>query len=439
MAKVFFRSKIKFLFFILQFLFFSFQLFASSNPDSADYYSGNFLRYDDYVYLPNIKTVKIFPSTNPLSEPLLELNTGAQLKLEFDDLEGDYKDYWYTLVHCDNAWQPSTISPMQYLQGFAENRITQYRFSFNTLQHFTHYELMLPNEDVQMKFSGNYILKVFLNNDPDKLVLTRKIMVFENFVHVTAHVHQATDVEERNARQEVDFSIQYPNYQIQNPFGDLHVVVMQNGRWDNVITNLKPLYLKDHELDYDYDEGNVFNGGSEFRNFDTRSLRYETQNVKSIKRNDDGYDIFLFPDKRKSSSRYSKEFDINGKYEVRTYDGNDDNLASDYFNAHFSLPLDIPAIDGNYYVFGELTGWKYLPQSKMKYNYEQKMYEATLFLKQGYYNYEYVFLKDGSQIGDETIIEGSHFETENKYTILVYHHPVGARYDMLVGITSVDY
>lgn len=424
----------KILFSVFFILCFRAHLFSFAAPDSTEYYSDNFLRYSNYVYQSNIKTVKLYQDKVALSEPVIDLREASQLKLEFDDIDGDYKDYWYTLVHCDWQWKPSTISQTQYLQGFYENKLSDYRYSFNTLQRYTHYSLVFPNADCRILYSGNYLLKIFLNNDQEKLVITRRLIVVENFVSVKARVHQATDIEQRNYRQEVDFVIQHPNYAIQNPFGDLHAVILQNGRWDNAITNLKPLYLKNNELDYDYDQDNVFISGSEFRNFDTRSLKYETQNVQSVKQTDEGVNVYLFPDKRKSSSRYSSEYDLNGKYEVRTYDGSNDETGADYATVHFSLPMDEPVNDGNFYVFGELTDWNYLRQARLIYNYDKKMYEASLYLKQGYYNYEYVFLKDGSSIGDESVTEGSHYETQNSYLILVYYRPTGSRYDSIIGI-----
>jgi hypothetical protein len=43
----------------------------------------------------------------------------------------------------------------------------------------------------------------------------------------------------------------------------------------------------------------------------------------------------------------------------------------------------------------------------------------------------------GQQIADETLLEGSRWETENDYTILVYHQPVGVFFDQLIGYTRV--
>ncbi len=247
------------------------------------------------------------------------------------------------------------------------------------------------------------------------------------------HVHQATIVQDRYSKQEIDFSIFYQGIQVSNPFEDIKVVVMQNGRWDNAITGLKPLFLRDNELEYSYDEENTFNGGNEFRTFDLRTVRVQTLFVKDIVQGPDGYTVVLTTSISRSFDRYSVENDINGKFLIKNQDGFDDELGSEYAKVKFSLKHDILA-NGNFYVFGGLTDWRLTTEGKMTYNYDDGVYETLLYLKQGYYDYEYMFLEDGAQLPDETIIEGNHYETFNEYTVLVYFRPLGGRYDRLIGL-----
>jgi len=74
----------------------------------------------------------------------------------------------------------------------------------------------------------------------------------------------------------------------------------------------------------------------------------------------------------------------------------------------------------------------------MKFNFDRKGYEINLFLKQGYYNYIYVLKEKGKTTGDETVIEGSHWDTENDYTIYVYFHETGSFYDRLVAVNFLN-
>ncbi|MCH5327114.1 MAG: DUF5103 domain-containing protein, partial [Duncaniella sp.] len=64
-------------------------------------------------------------------------------------------------------------------------------------------------------------------------------------------------------------------------------------------------------------------------------------------------------------------------------------------------------------------------------------YELSLLLKQGAYNYQYLYVAPGSERGESGPVEGNYFQTVNEYTVKVYHRPRGGRYDRLVGIGSI--
>jgi len=408
-----------------------------SAQDTADYYDSGFLRYENFVYKSTIKTVVFEQEDVRLSEPVLELGGNQKLVLSFDDLEGDFKNYYYTLIHCDANWNPSGLLENEYLQGFTDDRISEYRTSFNTIQKYTHYSLVIPGREVRPTISGNYLVKIFVEGEPDKPVLTARMLVVQPRVAIEATVRRATIVSEMNSKQEIDFSILYNGLQIANPFEDIKVVLMQNGRWDNALTGLKPLFLKNNKLEYHYEEGNTFTGGNEFRTFDLRTLRTQTQFVKEIISSPQGYTVVVTPDLSRSFGRYVVENDINGKFLIRNQDGRDSEIESEYVNVKFTLKHEL-LVNGNFYVFGALTGWRMSNENKMTFNEDEQVYQALLYLKQGYYDYEYVFLEDGKKIADETVVEGSHYETTNFYDVLVYYRALGGRYDQLVGIKRLN-
>jgi hypothetical protein len=65
------------------------------------------------------------------------------------------------------------------------------------------------------------------------------------------------------------------------------------------------------------------------------------------------------------------------------------------------------------------------------------MYHTQILLKQGFYNYAYVLVSPQDGKVNETYFEGSFFNTENHYEIIVYYRPVGSRTDLIVGYTLV--
>ncbi len=113
------------------------------------------------------------------------------------------------------------------------------------------------------------------------------------------------------------------------------------------------------------------------------------------------------------------------------------DIEGDYGWVHFILPVSSPRLDGGFYVVGQLTDWRLDDNSKMIYNDRLRSYISAIYLKQGYYNYQILFKSIGDDIGDESVIEGNHVETENEYNIFVYYRRQGELYDRLLGVSTI--
>lgn len=424
-------------------LFFSFLLLAFvSSAQDEDYVKDNFLRYQDWIYKKSIRTVQLRNTEFELAAPLILFGSGDELQLTFDDLNGGFSNYYYTIIHCDASWNPSDLMQPQYIGGFFEGNILTYTYSTNVLQQYTHYSLTFPNQYMKPLLSGNYLMLVYEDNDKDKPVLSKRFMVYQDLIGITGDVHQAARSDEYYDKQEVDFTISYSTYNITNPNTDMKVVVTQNNRWDNAIYNIQPQFSSLGQFIYDYNDGsNCFDGGNEFRNFDFKTIRVLSPYVRKIYKDSvPFYNVVVTPDEARSFKRYVQFDDLNGEFFIRTVDLKDDGDAyeADYCKVHLFFPYDEPLADGNIYVFGKFCDWRINKENKMVYNMQRKGYECTLFLKQGYYNYEYVYAQDGKSAVDPTLIEGNHWETENDYTIYVYHRKMGTFYDQLIGIKKLN-
>lgn len=411
---------------------------ALTTPATSDSSENSTIHYYDYVYKPNIKTVQLHDANFEISQPVLPLGSQQTLKLSFDDLDADFKNYTYTFIHCNASWEPDDLVPAEFMDGPPENPITDYAYSLNTRQRFTHFNLLFPNSYVNFTKSGNYILKVIQDGNANNLVITKRFMIYENKVKVICKVIPSNIIEYRNYKQQLNFTINHAGYTITNPYVDLKVVITQNNHWDNAKINLKPLFVKDNELVYENDDANVFTGGNEFRYFDLKSIRYHTERVASINTDTAGIHVELLPDEKRTFKRYSTYADINGNFLIKVEEGTNYELESEYCEVQFFLASETPLTNGNLYLFGAYNGWQCNSENLMHYNAKHLGYECTMYLKQGYYNYEYVFLKDGTTATDETEIEGMHYETENDYTIYVYHNQQGTFYDQLIGIGRLN-
>ncbi len=390
------------------------------------------------IFRENIKSVQFYREGWELSPPLMKFNTDEKLRLAFDDLDPDGKEYLFTIIHCNATWEPSDLEQYQYIDGYYEDYIYELEYSSNTIVPYAHYELLFPTPDLRPLIPGNYILKVYFDN-PDSVYFTRRFYVVDQKVKIEGTVKQPTIIADRNYKQEVDFSISTKNYRILNPYRDMKVVIMQNGRWDNAITGLKPKMAISDRFDFNYDAENVFDGGNEFRTIDIKSLEYNTEDIASIQYNGfEGYEVILRPDERRTFQVYKNKEDINGRFIIKTEDQLESSVAAEYVNVRFKLPYAAPMADASIYVIGELTDWNYNDRSVMEYDFQKQAYTKTMLLKQGYYNYWYILKYDNQPTGEVSFIEGNHWETENEYTIYVYNREQGGEYDMLVGAAQLN-
>jgi hypothetical protein len=392
--------------------------------------------WSDSTYKDYIQSIQLHQVGWKFSPPIIAIHSGDMLQLDFDDLAGDFIQYSYTLVHCDVDWRPSDMVAFDYLKGFSTDLITDYSFSFNTFQKYTHYRLFFPNSNMQVLLSGNYILKVFKDNDPDSLVFTRKVMVYENGVKISGREKQGLG-DGIFTQQEIIFTINTLKYDISDPFHAMQVFISQNGRWDNAITGLQPSSIEGTSIIYDMDMGNSFDGGNQFRSFDMTSLKYLTQNEDAFVDNKTAVEINLKPDVPRAGDQYYTFADIDGQYLI--YDKDDDStpINSQYVYMNFYMPIDSEITTGDIFIFGAFTNWQCLPDYKMTYDKHRHGYVGTAYLKQGYYEYQYAYLKKGSTVADCSVIEGSHFETTNTYFFYVYYRPVGLFYDKLIGFATI--
>ncbi|TCD08566.1 DUF5103 domain-containing protein [Pedobacter frigidisoli] len=392
---------------------------------------------ENKIYLPNIKTVLCYNNTKEQSLPVIQLNSSETIAFSFDDLLAGTKNYWYTIEHCTSDWQTSRISTIDYLQGFDSDRIIDYRYSSNTTRKYTHYELTLPNTQIQPKIGGNYILKVYLDGDKKLPVISQRFYIVDNQIAVAAEVTNSFQVADRNSKQKINFTLNHA-IPIANPYQDLKAFVMQNFNSNTAQINTKPSFVRPNQLVYNDLSTNDFWGDNEFRKFDTRSLRFKGDNVKDIYRDNESVNVMLFHDAPRNNGAFANQYDENGNFFIRNTDGRDDKTEAEYMGILFTLNAPAPSANGDAYVVGRFNNYTLGKENKLLYDAGRKQFYANIMLKQGLYDYEYVWLNNETKTAESQPFEGSFFQTENSYQILVYYRRPGARWETLMGYTNLS-
>ena len=386
------------------------------------------------IMSPNIATLQVVAGDNWMEMPVVKLGEGTVINISFDDLTHEYRRYSYKVEHCEADWTTSQdIFESDYVEGFAKgNTIDDYAQSINTNQLYTHYQLQIPNDRCRLKLAGNYRVTVYDEENEDRVALKACFMVVEPVMAVGLEVTTNTDIDINGSHQQVGMTVGYGSLRVTDPASQIKTVVMQNGRWDNAVVNAKPQFVSANSLTWRHNRSLIFPAGNEYRKFEMLSLTHTTMGLESMGWDGTRYHAWIWTDELRPSYVYDE--DANGAFYIRNSDNVDNDVLSDYAMVHFRLAS--PHLPGRVFINANWTNDRFLPQYEMQWNETSGLYEAAVWLKQGYYNYQYLYRRaDGTMAPVPS--EGNFYQTRNAYQALVYYRGNGERTDRLVGYGTV--
>ncbi len=348
------------------------------------------------------------------------------LQLEFDDLRNQRSNYYVKIIHCNYDWTKSTLMDLDFLPDYNEFPVNEYEMSFNASFPYIHYYFSLP----PVKLPGNYLLVVYRESDAD-ILLSRRFMVFDNQVKLVTDQQSIGLGNLNSSNQQLNFKISYARMDLVNPMESVKTIIRQNQRWDNARHNVTPSFIREDikELEYRFfDQDNEFKAGNEFRFVDFRSLNFPGQNTGRLDRSKRPFHLSVQTDRSREYQVYSQYVDLNGNYVIENLDNREAAISGDYVFVTFTLASQ--PVHGDIYLLGAMNNWDRTEDSRMNYISNQTMYEKTLFLKQGRYDYHY-WVQAPSE--DGFLLEGSHFQTENLYEVFIYYRPFKPNADLLLG------
>ena len=387
-----------------------------------------------HIFDNDVKSLKVCLASNMYLPPVLMMNSNDRIIVNFDYIDYDEHYLRYSVTHCNADWQPSRLVESEYVSGFNSVDIEDYVQSEATFVHYYNYQFELPNPDMELLVSGNYLLSVYERDDPDKILFQTRFSVSEGKVSVFPKVTSRTDVEYNNRFQQVSFDVRYKPNQIKDPYSEFTCVVTQNSRQDNAVTVKRPMMVGVDYVTYDHNKDLIFPAGNEFRRFETVNAHSINMGVQAIRYYEPMYHAILMVDEPRSGLQYLYDQTQFGHFTIRNAESYGESaVKADYMITHFTLDTSGKLNGGNVMLYGEFLEGCPPSQKMMKYDASSGCYTADLLLKQGAYNYMYLWIPDGTSVGQTSRIEGDHYETVNEYLVMVYDRPLGEYYDRLVG------
>lgn len=379
-----------------------------------------------------INTLRAVSDGNWERAQIITLGSDETIEFSFDQMSHEYHRFTYHLTHCDAQWKPSNLIESEYMEGFNDQPIDNWQNSLNTTFDYTHYSLTIPNSEVTPKLSGNYRLSI---QEDGQEVAWFRFMIVEDRHNLQATVDGNTDIDTRKSHQQVNMTVSLNGLNVTNPDREIYTVVMQNRRFDNAVLNPQPTYNAGSRLTYDHCRALIFPAGNEFRRFEIVNMYDYFKNVDRVTFHDPYYHADLIEDTRHHA--YTFDYDHNGRYLIRYNQASDSDTEADYLFVHFSLASDRMS-GGKMYVSGHFNGGSIGPKWEMDYNSQTGRYEAAILLKQGAYDYQYLWVEENKTLGQTKPAEGDWYETKNEYLILLYYRQRGSRYDRLISTLSIE-
>jgi hypothetical protein len=394
----------------------------------------------DKVYDSSIKTIRVHPMGNPLAIPVISLSQMNPLEISFDDLKAKYQNYFYSVELMNADWRSANLSVFDYLQGFNQNRITQYSISSIAIQRYYHYKFAFPNTNCRPTKSGNYIIKVYKDSNPQQVVFTSRFFVVDDQVSILSSIQEPFDGNISKTHQKVQLSVETKKLSFFQP-DQIKVQVIQNYRYNDALRVNTPNFVRGSLLEYNSERDLIFPSGKESRWLDLQSFRLKSDRIVNFEATANGTIVNVKPDFSRAATPYFIFKDLNGQFLISNSESIDSENQNDYATIVFTYvpPNRLPLVGENLYLVGALTNNVLDETSEIKFNPVTKAYQKSLLLKQGYYSYSYI-LRD--KAGPDPMLdfnetEGDHWETENAYSIFIYYRPPGARHDHLIGFTTV--
>lgn len=382
---------------------------------------------------PLVNALQVTVNDDWLSPPVMRLGSDDRVYIQFDRLTHEYHELTYHLEHCEPDWTISDgLFNIDWLEGFNDQVISDYASSVNTTVPYTHYELQIPNDLTRIKMSGNYQLTIIDNNTGNALAEVR-FMVLEQKAALGLSATTNTDIDVNRNHQQITIDMDLAALHVTNYEEQVYVLVTQNQQWNAAVVNPRPDRINGNHLEWTHCQDLIFNAGNEWHKYEILDVSHTTMGLASIRW--DGKNYQAYPTPVEVSRNYLTDTDADGAFIIRNSDNWEINTTCDYVLVNYELRT--PRINGSDVIISGRWATSTDPSAYlMTYDEANRCYRASIWQKQGYYNYQFR-LRHPDNTTSLSPTEGSYYQTGNRYQAYVYYQDTGGRSWRLVGFREL--
>lgn len=376
----------------------------------------------------SVRTVQLYRTGDETSLPVIGLDSGQTLSLEFDLLREEPRSFSVYFYHADRKWRYD-LQPAQYMGSFARDDLIDYTTSRGTRVDYTHYEYRYPNDDIQFRESGNYVVRVTEMGQEDEVLFERAFFVSEQVADPRIDV-EAFRIG-AGGRMQPRPTVRFPasNLLQSHPF-DVYVCFMRNGAVEEIRCASDPSLVEASFYQFRLPLDQSFSLHAPTRIVDLSVLQESSQVV--------GVDFETTPIAVALARDYARFTGLNrskaltGQSLVSSVVRNtfEPDTQSEYVRTTFSyVPVEEQPLDGEVMVTGSFNNWQYEGKHRLQWQSGEGLYSGSVLLKQGVHEYRY------HGTGEPTYRERD-FLQETLYTALVYFRDQTLNSDRLIAVQS---
>ena len=292
------------------------------------------------VFDERVKSLQVRLDGDNFAAPVVVLGTPDRIVINFDILAEDRDYLRYSLTHCNAFWQPSGAGRQRisrWLQRRHNRRLPLLQRHNSTLCQL--HTINPERASAPRQISGNYLLKVYNEDDPDAILLQCRFMISEETAPIALSASAQTDIDYNKSHQQLSIIVDSERAHVEDPFNDLIVIASQNGRLDSETAFRQPLRMQGKRSVYEHQPQLIFDAGNEYRRLEAVSDSYPGMAVERIEYFAPYYHYVLYPDAPRSADEYAYDQTQHGRYFIRNYASDDSDIEADYGVVHFTLDM----------------------------------------------------------------------------------------------------